>query len=154
MLSLPSERCYMKFDFTPNGMMSIRHLRFRRLWIGVGMLMVLGVVVSSMITLPIPIRSIMLQDKLLHTIAYASLMGWFSQIYRHDLTRLLLVAGLIVMGIGVEFLQALTPTRQFDPMDMVANTSGIVLSWALAYTWVGNVLPNLEKFFCRKVLRA
>ena len=57
------------------------------------------------------------------------------------------------MGIGIEFLQGMTATRHFEVIDMVANTSGVVLAWALAYTWVGEVLPWLEKRFNRLVLR-
>jgi VanZ family protein len=144
----------MSFDFTPRDMMSIRHLRFRRLWISVGLVLLVLVAVGSMITFPSSFSAYMLHDKVLHTLAYASLMGWFSQIYRHDLTRLVLVVGLVSMGICIEFLQALTPTRQFDVLDMVANTSGVVLAWALAYTWVGEILAWIEGQFCRKVLRA
>lgn len=119
--------------------MAVRHLRFRRLWISVGVLLLLAVAISSIITLPQPLKAIMLQDKVAHTLAYASLMGWFSQIYRHDLTRLILAIGLVAMGVGIEFIQGMTLTRQFDVLDMVANTSGVALAWALAYTWVGEI---------------
>ncbi|ASJ71181.1 VanZ family protein [Granulosicoccus antarcticus] len=143
----------MRFDFTPKGLMTIRHLRFRRLWISVGVLMLLVVAVSSIIALPAPVKAVMLHDKVVHTLAYAGLMGWFSQIYRHDLTRLVLALGLVCMGVAIEFIQGMTPTRQFDVLDMVANTSGVLLSWALAYTWVGGTLAWLETQFCRTVLR-
>lgn len=143
----------MKFDFTPKGLMSIGHLRFQRLWISVGVLMVLFVAASSIMALPAPVKAIMLHDKAVHTLAYAGLMGWFSQIYRHDLTRLILAIALVCMGVAIEFIQGMTSTRQFDVLDMVANTSGVLLSWALAYTWVGGILVWLETQFCRTVLR-
>lgn len=133
--------------------MEIRHLRFRGLWISVGVMLLLAVAISSIITIPAPLRAVMLQDKVAHTFAYASLMGWFSQIYRHDLTRLILAVGLVAMGVGIEFIQGMTATRQFDVLDMVANTSGVALAWALAYTWVGSILAWLESLFCRAVLR-
>ena len=132
--------------------MAVRHLRFRRLWISVGVFLVLAVAISSIITIPTPLKVVMLQDKVLHTLAYASLMGWFAQIYRHDLTRLALALGLVAMGVGIEFIQGATTTRQFDVLDMVANTSGVALAWALAYTWVGGILGRLEELFCRTVL--
>jgi hypothetical protein len=135
-------------------MMSIRHLRFRRLWISVGILLLLAVVIGSVMNITPPLKTFMLHDKVLHTLAYACLMGWFAQIYRHDLTRLLLAIGLVMMGTCMEFLQGMTSTRQFDVIDMLANTSGVVLAWALAYTRVGNLLSNAEELFCRKVLRA
>ena len=91
------------------------------------------------------IKQFVLQDKVMHVSAYACLMGWFTQIYRHDLTRLLLVITFIAMGILIEVLQSMTPTRQFEVLDMVANTSGVVLAWALAYTWFGGLLAAFEK---------
>ena len=116
--------------------------------------MVLAVIVGSVISLPAPVKGVMIHDKLLHTLAYACLMGWFAQIYRHDLTRLVFVIGLIVMGIAIEFVQGANGIRQFDLIDMVANTSGVVLAWALAYTWVGNTLVWTEQLFCKVMLRA
>lgn len=114
--------------------------------------MVAMVFVASIISVPPAVQTFLLHDKIMHTVVYAALMGWFAQIYRHDLTRLVLVLGFIAMGIGIEFLQGMTTTRHFDVIDMVANTSGVVLAWALAYTWVGEVLPWLEQRFKRHVL--
>ena len=144
----------MPFDFTPQKLFVVRHLRFQRLWIGLGILMVLTVTVASVIALPPPINKVMVHDKLLHTLAYACMMGWFAQIFRHDLTRLVLVVGLVSLGIGIEFIQGTTAYRQFDLLDMIANTSGVVLAWALAYTWVGNILCWTEECFCKVLQRA
>jgi len=144
----------MPFNFTPTNLFAITHLRFKRLWVGVGVFMVLAVFAGSLMSLPQPLKAVMLQDKVLHTLAYACLMGWFAQIYRHDLTRLVLVLALIAMGIFIEFVQGRTGYRHFDVLDMVANTSGVVLAWALAYTRVGNVLAWTEQTFCRVMLKA
>lgn len=144
----------MAFDFSPQGLFAVKHLRFRRLWIGVGVLLVMTVTIGSVVSLPTTVKAVMLHDKLLHTFAYAAMMGWFAQIYRHDLTRLVLVIGLIALGIAIEFVQGTTAYRQFDVLDMVANTSGVVLAWALAYTWVGNVLVWAENYVCKMVLKA
>lgn len=144
----------MNFDFTPRAMLAIHHLRFHRLWIAVGIMLILFVAISSVISIPAPLKVFMLKDKVMHTLAYASLMGWFSQIYRHDLTRLLLAISLVLMGVGIEYLQGMTVSRQFDVLDMVANTSGVMLAWALAYTWVGTILMRVEGLFCRTVLRS
>lgn len=143
----------MTFDFQSKGMMNVKHLRYKRLWIAIGCLMLLGVVVASLISVPPTLKAFMLQDKVLHTLVYASLMAWFTQIYRHDLTRLMLAIGLVLLGVCIEFAQSMVPARNFDVMDMIANTSGVILAWALAYTWVGNTLAWLEDLFCRTVLR-
>lgn len=139
----------MSFNFAPKELLAIRHLRFQRLWISLGLLMLLVVAIGSLVLLPAPVKSVMLQDKLLHTLVYACLMGWFAQIYRHDLTRLLLAIALASMGVGIEFIQGLVPYRQFELLDMVANTSGVLLAWALAYTRVGELLVRVEQFFFR-----
>ncbi|MFK8084077.1 MAG: VanZ family protein [Granulosicoccus sp.] len=144
----------MPFDFSPSGLFAVRHLRFKRLWISIGILLILAVTIGSVISLPPPLTAVMLQDKVLHTLAYACLMGWFAQIYRHDLTRLVLVIGLTGLGVSIEFVQGTTGYRQFDVMDMVANTSGVLLAWALAYTRVGNVLAWTEQCFCKVLLKA
>jgi len=35
---------------------------------------------------------------------------------------------------------------------MIANTSGVVLAWALAYTWVGTILWRIESLFFKPPL--
>ncbi|MEE9332904.1 MAG: VanZ family protein [Granulosicoccaceae bacterium] len=107
--------------------------------------MIAAIFVGSIINIPIEVKQIVLQDKVMHVTAYGCLMGWFAQIYRHDLTRLILVITFVAMGILIEILQSMTPTRQFEWLDMVANTSGVVLAWALAYTWFGGLLVKFER---------
>ena len=50
------------------------------------------------------------------------------------------VIGLLALGVGLEFLQALTPHRTFDPVDMVANALGVALGLALTSTLLGRTL--------------
>ena len=142
------------FDFKSKGLFRAHHLRYRYLWAFIGLSMVAAVLTLSLIDIPKPVAKFLLSDKILHGIAYAGLMGWFAQIFRHDLTRLLLVASFIALGIFIEFLQALTPTRQFDVLDMIANTSGIILAWALSYTVLGSLLERFESLFSSKLTKA
>ena len=140
----------MKFDFTPKNLWRVRHLRFKRLWLAVGLFLISGVTLASVTNVPAQVTSVVFNDKLTHVAVYACLMGWFTQIFRHDLTRLAFVFLLSGMGIGIEFIQAATPTRNFEVLDMVANTCGVVLAWALAYTWVGSILWRFESLFFKK----
>lgn len=135
----------MIFDFSPTGLLRISHLRYKWVWLTIGISLIAVIFVGSISDIPPQIKQFVLEDKAMHAIAYGCLMGWFAQIYRHDLTRLILVIAFVFMGILIEFLQSLTATRQFELMDMVANTSGIVLAWALAYTWFGGLLAKFEK---------
>ncbi len=134
----------MKFDFSTIGLLRISHLKFKRLWLAIGIALIVAIFLGSVMSIPSDIKLFLLQDKLMHVLAYGCLMGWFAQIFRHDLTRLFLVVLFVGMGIFIELLQSFTSTRQFEVLDMIANTSGVVLAWALAYTWVGTLLTKFE----------
>lgn len=134
----------MTFDFSLHKLLSVQHLRLKGFWLACGLFLIGGVTFASMVSVPAQVSSILVDDKLAHIVVYACLMGWFAQIFTHDLTRLIFVLLLSGMGIGIEFLQATTPTRQFEVLDMIANTSGVVLAWALSYTWFGTILWRFE----------
>lgn len=144
----------MAFDFSPTGLLEISHLRYKRVWLGLGVLAILLVVYASVASIPDQLKVFLLKDKLLHAVAYGVLMGWFAQIFRHDLARLLLVAMFVLLGVTMEFVQGMVPSRQFDYLDMIANTSGVLLAWALAYTWFGRALEWFEQRILRTKLEA
>lgn len=91
----------------------------------------------------------MFSDKLLHVVAYAGLMGWFAQLFRHRVARVLLCVGFVTLGVGIEFLQGMVPYRQFEYFDMLANASGVLLAWVLVFTPLGRVLFHIEKVATR-----
>lgn len=144
----------MTLDFRKGRLLAIDHLRFGRVWLAFGGFLIGLVVVASLISLPTTVSSIMLHDKILHLCAYATLMAWFGQLFRNDLTRLLLGIGFVVLGVCVEYLQGMVPDRQFDRLDMVANASGVLLAWALSYTRLGELLPAFERLLVRPFQRA
>ncbi|MFK8075089.1 MAG: VanZ family protein [Granulosicoccus sp.] len=139
----------MKFDFGTKGMLSMQHLTYKRVWIALGFLMLATVVYASLTSVPHVFRTIMLHDKLAHSAAYASLMVLFAQLFRHDLTRLLLVIGLILFGFAMEYFQGMVPYRRFDYLDMLANSVGVILAWGLAYTWFGDLVVKAEQLYDR-----
>jgi len=59
-------------------------------------------------------------------------MFWFCQLYPKARTRVYYAAGFIALGVGMEFLQGMTDYRTFEVLDMVANTIGVSLGWAVA----------------------
>lgn len=119
------------FEVTP--------LRYSWFWLGLGVLFIIVVAIASLIDLK-PVEGMLLQDKLLHVLTYGFLMGWFSQIYKPHFARFLLGVSLVVMGIGIEFMQGLVAFRQFEILDMLANAAGVLVAWALSCTWMGNIL--------------
>jgi len=71
-------------------------------------------------------------DKMGHLLAYLALMTWWGQLdgRRH---RLLLI--FVVMGMALEGLQGLTPSREPSFMDMAANGLGALLGWLASRAW-------------------
>jgi glycopeptide antibiotics resistance protein len=138
----------MSFGSGISGMFVVSHLRFKWIWLLLGVLLMCAILTLSLIDLA-PIEAALLQDKVMHMLAYACLMGWFAQIYRHLIARVFLVIALVAMGIVVEYLQGIVAYRQFDVMDMAANISGVLLAWLLSYTWLGRVFVSFERLILR-----
>lgn len=88
-------------------------------------------------------------DKLEHALAYGFLMLWFCQDYQRRTQRMLLAALLVALGVGMEFLQGLTGYRSFEYGDMLANSTGVLLGWAGAYTVLGQIGAMLESRLSR-----
>lgn len=68
-------------------------------------------------------------DKLHHALAYFACMYCWGQAYSLPVQRLRFAIGLIATGVLIEYMQYFTPTRSFDFLDMVANTSGVITAW-------------------------
>lgn len=121
-------------------------LKYKKFWLLIGYAMVAFVIYSSLTSSPVSV-GIAYSDKFLHTVGYFGLMGWFLQIYHQKATRFLLAAAFITLGISLEFLQDWGGIRYFEVNDMIANTSGVLLAWALVFTPFPGLLLWFEKRF-------
>ena len=120
-------------------------LRFKTLWIFVGWCLVIAVIILSLGPPPPPlVPTIDYGDKLGHVLAYFVLMGWFAQIYHKPRERLFYLIGFLLLGGGLEILQALGGTREGEWLDMLANSIGVLLAWFVTKTRLGYVLAYLE----------
>ena len=110
---------------------SLLPLRLPWLWLSLGFGLVLLVIAGSLLSLRVHTVDISLFDKWVHAGAYLTLMLWFSGLYRRQWH---LVIGLLLfaLGLALDLLQGLLPTRMFDLYDVAANGAGIVvgLVWA------------------------
>jgi len=79
-------------------------------------------------------------DKIVHLAGYAVLMFWWAQIVVHRRWRLALAV--VLLGAAIELLQGLTPDRDPDVFDALANTLGVLSGWFAA-----RMLPNLPTLF-------
>jgi hypothetical protein len=84
-------------------------------------------------------------DKYGHVIAYGAVTFWFLQIYECRPSRLTIAAGLIALGVGLEFAQAWTGYRTFDYADMVADCIGVALGWLASPPRTPHLLERVEK---------
>jgi VanZ family protein len=124
----------------------MRPLRFTRFWQTVGFLGVCLVVYQSLIPAPEPIVQFPGVDKFLHFSTYAGIMLWFGFIYPpNDENYLGIGAGLIALGITLEFIQRVIGYRSFDYFDMLSNALGVMLGWLLARTRFSKALVYLER---------
>lgn len=80
-----------------------------------------------------------------HLLAYGTLAGWFTRLLYARRSRLIALAMLVSMGVVLEFLQGMTGYRTYDPLDMLANTCGVLLGLLLAPPRLPNGLPMLER---------
>ncbi len=123
-------------------------MKMRSLWLGVGWL---GVVTALVLSLSpaTPQGPVGHADKLVHLAGYATLMFWWTQLYISFPQRVRVGAALVLLGIAIEWLQGLTPTREPDAWDMLANTIGIVLGG-----WLATRSANLLQLCSRHALKS
>ncbi|MBT9538397.1 MAG: VanZ family protein [Thiobacillus sp.] len=77
-------------------------------------------------------------DKIVHLTGYGVLMFWWAQLILQRRGRLAIAV--VLFGIAIEWLQGFTPNRQTDALDVLANSSGMLLGWLAAH-----LSPNLPQ---------
>jgi len=98
----------------------------RNVWLTLGWGLVLTVIYLSLTPKPPSTDMVYFGDKIGHFLAYATLMGWWSQLdTRHCRLALLFV----LMGLALEIVQSLSGFREGDVFDMAANAIGVGLGW-------------------------
>ena len=110
-----------------------------RLWIFCAILTVVGSLIPRTVhqgtrTIEIgdPVqRSTGMTDKPQHFLAY-SIMAFLPALAFAGSRGYLIGGSMIALGIGIEFVQLLTPDRNFEVADMAANTLGVATGLALA----------------------
>lgn len=96
-------------------------------WLGVAALCVTSLMPPPSLLTAGPLYS----DKFYHLAAYAGLMWWLALGYASRQWKFL-GAGLVLLGIALEILQDLTPSRVPSGWDEFANTLGVLLGYWLA----------------------
>lgn len=125
-------------------MSSLRDFRRPRLWLGAWLFAIVTVIVFSLT--PPPRMSVPHNfDKVEHLTSYGVLSIGAVLLFATWRARLRAAAGLVLLGIALEFAQALlTTTRSGDPLDAAANTTGVLLGLLLAFTPAARWLQRLD----------
>ena len=127
-------------------MVSNRHeLSLWRWWFLFGIGLVLLVVYLSLANISLPEAASGFGDKVNHLIAYAALMGWFGQLFTSWRDRIFLACGLMLLGVAMEYGQAMTAYRYFDWLDAVANSLGVLLGVISLMLGADKILLWFEK---------
>jgi len=124
--------------------------RYAGLWWIVGWCIVSIVVWLSLIPDPPEPVEIGHADKLEHLLAYGLMMAWFAQLVAQS-RQYRWALGLVVLGIGLEFVQGWGGYRMSDGLDMLANTVGVLLGWWLARRWLGGSLARVDRLLAGRV---
>lgn len=124
-------------------------LRYYRIWLAIGFGLV-GLVIYLSLT-PRPIDAGQVGDVSFgHFLAYLALMLWFAQLHRGWPAMLAVAAALVLMGVGLEYLQGLTSYRSFDPLDMRDNAIGVAVGLVIGSTRLGMALEWMERRLGKK----
>ncbi|MEP6907464.1 MAG: VanZ family protein [Pseudoxanthomonas sp.] len=124
----------------------IKPLRWPGLWLGAWTLAIVALIVICLIPLsglpPLPANS----DKVEHLAGYLVLSAAAVQLF-HGRALWFAAAGLVLLGIGIEWAQGLTTYRSSDPYDALANSVGVLLGTATTLTPWRDLLLRIEKRF-------
>lgn len=124
-------------------------LRLHGIWRAIGIGLIAAVLTLSLMPMPVDAALPENGDKLGHFLAYGSLMFWFGLLYPAWRRQLAIALAFCAMGIGVEFLQDMTPYRSFELADMAADSVGVLIGWCVALTPLKHSLARLEGFILR-----
>ena len=113
--------------------------KFARLSFAIGILAVTSLSLSPQDALP----EVHLWDKLQHLAAYAVLATCGAVGYQGRRSRLMVGAGLMLLGCGLEVAQTVIPGRNPSVDDAVANIAGIALG--LTTAWIGDRLVRASE---------
>jgi VanZ family protein len=126
----------------------MQNLFFFRLWFGLGVGLITAILLGSLWPSPVTLE-IPNEDKVVHVLAYALLMGWFVQmysrrVYHHGFAVLFMMFGLLIEG-----LQGMSGTRFAEWNDVLANTIGIAIAWGLGATRFKSILWRVDQILMR-----
>jgi VanZ family protein len=121
----------------------MRELRYRKLWLAIGFVLVALVVFLSLTPKPLDVGRFE-GVNVGHLLAYGSLMLWFAQIFRSGRGRIGVGIALVLLGVALEYAQLMTGYRSFAYADMRDNAIGVAAGLAVSITRLGGILAVFD----------
>ena len=124
---------------------SLKPFKRPLLWSGLWVLAISAVVIGSLMPSQ-DLPSVGVDDKLQHFVGYAVLSAGAVQLFARRLSWGFVCVLLVLMGIGLELLQAqMGLGRMLDRNDALANTIGVLIGLATAFTPLRDALLWLDR---------
>ena len=120
-------------------------MRYRRLWLFLGIVYTLLLITISLIRVPDIDMPVSFADKIIHFLMYFILVGWFVQLYKNFSLRIIILLLAVLLGLAIEYLQGMTTYRSFDLVDALANGLGATTAFVLAATRFDEFLSWLDE---------
>ena len=125
--------------------------RFPRIWLGIGLLLIALMIGASFMPNFSPAIYFEHIDKLGHFVAYLAVTCWFSLLFTRNRDRWVIALALVVLGIGLEYLQRFSASHVFEYEDMGANAAGVLCALLLAQIGFSRGLVAVERRLLRNV---
>ena len=123
--------------------------RLAPVWYGIGAMMLLTVAALSLM----PVPSTGVNDKLSHLVTYFLLAGWFALLAAKRAALIWVLVGVAAYGGLLELLQAMTPHRQAEWADLLANSLGAAIGIWLYFTPLRRLLLLIDRGLARLLQR-
>ena len=124
---------------------SLKPFKRPLLWSGLWVLAISAVVIGSLMPSQ-DLPSVGVDDKLQHFVGYTVLSAGAVQLFARRLSWGFVCVLLVLMGIGLEVLQAeMGLGRMLDRNDALANTIGVLIGLATAFTPLRDALLWLDR---------
>ena len=119
-------------------------MHYRHLWLFLGAFYTLLLIIVSLIRVPDIEMPVSFADKVIHFLMYFILVGWFVQLYKTAIQRIMILLFAILLGLGIEYLQGMTSYRSFEMVDALANSLGAATAFVLAATRFDELLSWMD----------
>jgi len=116
-------------------------LKLHQAWIILGYVMLVIVAVLSLTPAP----DVGTSDKVQHLVTYLILSGWFCLIKKNDQSLILIVIGLIIFGVILEYAQGFVGYRVADSQDALANSLGVLIGILFRFTPLKTMLYSFDE---------